>query len=578
MLATLSPNADPAQTDDGLGPRRRIRGWVGRLLPRTFAARLTIAFSGVVALTLLLVFVGVINRVDDYFYQQSVNDLQVRAGTVRDLIISLSTATTDGDPIVSPSDTLDPRVVQFLANPTNQRFLADDLAQADVKVSLGLITRDGNGNSVLVPATGGQMSAALEVKPRPGQARDNIPYNDPGPTAVQQNSLFEYGIEVELSNPYTFRASTLQAIVSLLVAVAVAGLFLSVVVASLLARRFAIPLRRLTEAARDLTEGNFDRRVTIDPRNTGSTEIVELSRQFNQMASRLDESVAIIRRDRDRSRDFLADVSHELRTPIAAMRMFNELLREGADADPATRAEFLESSRQQLERLDWLAQNLLELSKLDSGLVLLDLRPDDLRTAVESAVEQAEPTAHRRGIQLTLHTALNPLRIRHDPQRIGQVVSNLIGNALKFTAPGGRVSVDVRGIEGGAQIEVRDTGVGIDTTDLPRIFERFYRGSLANEARGSGSGLGLAIVKSIVDMHGGRIAVDSQLGLGSSFVVTLPVDPRQADLAPTENPTAWRPEGSTARFNGPATMPEQSAEVSDSSSAPPSRLNPEAPR
>ncbi len=493
MLATPSPNAEPAPADLELGPRRRARGWVGRLLPRTFAARLTIAFSGVVALTLLLVFVGVINRVDDYFYQQSVNDLQVRALTVRDLIkSSLSTVTADGDPIVSPSDTLDPRVVQFLANPANQRLLADDLAQADVKVSLGLITHDGNGNSVLVPAQGGQMSAALEVKPRPGQARDDIPYNDPGPTPVVQNSLFEYGIEVQLSNPYTFRASTLQAIVSLLIAVAVAGLILSVVVASLLARRFAIPLRRLTEAARDLTEGNFERRVTIDPRNTGSTEIVELSRQFNQMASRLDESVAIIRRDRDRSRDFLADVSHELRTPIAAMRMFNELLREGADADPATRAEFLESSRQQLERLDWLAQNLLELSKLDSGLVLLDLRPDDLRTAVESAVEQAEPTAHRRGIQLTLQTAPSPLRIRHDPQRIGQVVSNLIGNALKFTAPGGQVTVDVRSIEGGAQIEVRDTGVGIDdhrpAPDLRALLSRLagQRGARQRQRPGPG--------------------------------------------------------------------------------------------
>ena len=99
------------------------------------------------------------------------------------------------------------------------------------------------------------------------------------------------------------------------------------------------------------------------------------------MADRLEESVEIIRRDRDRSRDFLADVSHELRTPLAALRTFNELLREGAGDDPAARAEFLESSGQQLERLDWLAQNLLELSKLDSGLVLLDLRPDDLRAA-----------------------------------------------------------------------------------------------------------------------------------------------------------------------------------------------------
>ena len=106
----------------------------------------------------------------------------------------------------------------------------------------------------------------------------------------------------------------------------------------------------------------------------------------------------------------------------------------------------------------------------------------------------------------------------------------------------------MRSIEGGAQIEVRDTGVGIDTAELPRIFERFYRGSLANEARGSGSGLGLAIVKSIVDMHGGRIAVDSQLGHGSSFVVTLPADPRQATPTPTEHPTTSPAEASPARI------------------------------
>jgi signal transduction histidine kinase len=557
-----------------MGPRRMIRGWLRRLLPRTFAARLTIAFSGVVALTLLLVFVGVINRVDDYFYNLQVNDLQVRALTVRDAIIVSLAGLTDGEPIVTPTDTLNPAVAAFLANPTEQRILADDLAQADLQVSVGLITRDGNGRTVLVPAPNGQFSAQLQADPRPGQARDNIPYNDQGPHAVEQNSLFEYGIQVRLANPYTYRASTLAAIFQLLVVIAIAGLLMSVVVASLLARRFTTPLRRLTEAARDLTEGDFARRVTIDPRNPGSTEIIELSRQFNQMAGRLDESVAIIRRDRDRSRDFLADVSHELRTPIAAMRMFNELLREGADTDPATRVEFLESSRQQLERLDWLAQNLLELSKLDSGLVLLDLRPDDLRTAVESAVEQAEPTARRRGIELTIHVATRPLRIRHDPQRIGQVVSNLIGNALKFTASGGRVEVDVRAAEGGAQIEVRDNGVGIDTAELPRIFERFYRGSLANEARGSGSGLGLAIVKSIVDMHGGRVTVDSRLGRGSSFIVTLPRDPRHAEGLPEEGGDERR----TSSPANPDTIAPRAAEVTDSSSAHPPLLNPEAPR
>jgi signal transduction histidine kinase len=212
--------------------------------------------------------------------------------------------------------------------------------------------------------------------------------------------------------------------------------------------------------------------------------------------------------------------------------MFNELLKEGAADDPEARAEFLESSGQQIERLDWLAQNLLELSKLDSGLVLLDLRPDDLRAAVETAVEQSGTAATRRGVRLSLHLPDAPIRVRHDPQRIGQVVANLVANAVKFTPRGGSVSVDVAATADGARIEVFDTGVGIDAAELPHIFERFYRGSRANEARGSGSGLGLAIVRSIVDMHGGTVEVESRVGSGSRFTVTLPRDPRLVEGTP----------------------------------------------
>ncbi len=155
------------------------------------------------------------------------------------------------------------------------------------------------------------------------------------------------------------------------------------VVSAWLARRFTTPLRQLTDAARGLAEGDLARRVPMRQVRSGSSEIAELAIQFNAMADRVEESVEVIRRDRDRDRDFLADVSHELRTPLAALRTFNDLLKERAGDDPEARAEFLESSGQQIDRLDWLAQNLLELSKLDSGLVLLDLRPDDIRAAVE---------------------------------------------------------------------------------------------------------------------------------------------------------------------------------------------------
>jgi signal transduction histidine kinase len=250
--------------------------------------------------------------------------------------------------------------------------------------------------------------------------------------------------------------------------------------------------------------------------------VVELATTFNRMAGQLESTMAFIRRDRDRSRDFLADVSHELRTPIAALRTFNELLQDRAGEDPVTRAEFLQTSQVQIERLDFLAANLLELSRLDSGLVALDLRPDDLRSAVESAIEQAEPAADGKGVTVTAELPARPIRQPHDPQRLGQVLTNLVGNAVKFTPSGGQVSVSLAVTRDGARISVRDTGVGIDPEELPHVFERFYRGSSANEARASGSGLGLSIARSIVEMHGGRISIASRPGQGTQVDVFLP--------------------------------------------------------
>ncbi len=496
------------------------------LLPRTFHGRLTLGFVTVVALTLALVGPAVILRLDDYFLQQEQDNIQVRAGSTLTIVALLVNQAADGA-IVTPDNRLTDAARAFLTSDTIQE-VADNVAQADMTIRVGTATVAPSGDKSLIPSPTGAFTVRLEAVPEPRQARESIS-SHPVLLAADR-ALTPWAIEITLSNPYTVRASTLAAVTWLFLVVGAVAFIVSVAVAAFLARRFTTPLRRLTTAAKDLELGELGSRVPTRLAATGATEISELSRQFNAMADRLEESVTIIRRDRDRSRDFLADVSHELRTPIAALRTFNELLSEGADDDPDTRAEFLESSRQQLERLDWLAQNLLDLSKLDSGLVLPDFRPDDLRAAVESATEQAEATARKRGIELVLSLPPRPVRIRHDPQRIGQVVSNLVGNALKFTSRGGSVAVELRPIPNGAQIEVRDSGVGIDASEMPRIFERFYRGSLANEARGSGSGLGLAIVKSIVDLHAGRITVESRLGAGTTVVVTLPKDPRTAEI------------------------------------------------
>ena len=474
------------------------------------------------ALTLGIVGIGVVNRMDDYFLRQTQVDLADRRAAVIQVVANSVERASDDRLVVSPSNVVNPAVIALLSNQASQTLLADGIAQANLVITFGQITVDSSGSKTLVPAVNGRFIMARQSPPRSGQAPDPITTDSQSPVEEDRGALGEYALTVTLSEPYTFRASAVANVIGLIAIVGLVALTFAVAIAALVAGRFTAPLRRLTEASQAIATGDYTRRVPANLGRTGAAEIAELSRQFNAMAAQLGESVDIIRRDRDRSRDFLADVSHELRTPIAAMRTFNELLREGASDDPEARDEFLESSRQQLERLDWLAQNLLDLSKLDSGLVLLDLRADDLRACVEAAVEQAEPVAARRGLQLGLDLTPEPIEIRHDAQRIGQVVTNLIGNALKFTPRGGRVDVRVRPSPDGAQIEVRDTGVGIDASELPRIFDRFYRGSRANEARGSGSGLGLAIVKSIVDMHGGRIAVESLIGGGSTFTVTIP--------------------------------------------------------
>ena len=521
VSATPSPSADGG---------RGLPGPLDRLVPRTFQARLTLAFVGVVTLTLFLVAVFVLNRLDDYFTQQRNDELEARATLVARWVDGAAGGQTRslGELVVNDGR-VNPRVGTLFRSQIQD--VADLIAQSDVEIRLFI---DGGEGVGWIPVEGGSFGARVSEPPPTGlrEPVQSVPLY-----LNSRNSIDPYIIEVTLSNPYTFRQTTLANVTSLLAAVGIVALGIAIIVAAAVAHRFTTPLRRLTEASRSLAEGDFTQRIDPEDVRVGSSELTELAEQFNAMAQQLEESVSTIRRDRDRSRDFLADVSHELRTPIAALLTFNELLKDQAGADPAARAEFLESSRVQLERLDWLAQNLLELSKLDSGLVLLDLRPDDLRAAVESAVEQAQPAARRRKIALQLTLPDAPLRVRHDPQRIGQVVTNLVGNAIKFTPPGGRVEVSVAANGDGARIDVTDTGTGIDANELPRIFDRFYRGSRANEARGSGSGLGLAIVRSIVDMHRGTIAVDSQLGVGSRFTVLLPRDPR-TDEAPPPEPSA----------------------------------------
>ena len=487
--------------------------------------RLVIAFTVVVALALFIGGASAALQLEGYFRDQERADLDGRATAALSVVVSrIQVATGGGErPIIDPSGVPSAAVETALA--PGEGFLgdvADLIAQGNVTVSLESQGSDGSFS----PA--GAFTAVHSSRVIAGQSRQPISlaiattvsddwYAQPSRAAPTVR------VRVTISDPFTFRDRSVQTVRGLLVLVgslvfAFAGLF-----SLWLARRLTRPVTRLTRAAREMAEGELHQQVPIDP--NGPRELVELSEQFNTMAQRLEESIRVMREDRDRSRDFLADVSHELRTPIAALRTYNELLREGADAEVETRREFLVSSAEQIDRLDWLATNLLELSKLDTGLVALDLRPNDLRGVAESAVEAAAQGATRKGVDLQAKLPSRPVRTRHDQQRIGQLLTNLLANAVKFTPPGGHVTLSLERNGNGAVMRVSDSGIGIDPSELPHIFDRFYRGNRAAEARATGSGLGLAIVKSIVDMHRGVITVDSAPDRGTTVEVRLPRDP-----------------------------------------------------
>jgi two-component system phosphate regulon sensor histidine kinase PhoR len=220
-------------------------------------------------------------------------------------------------------------------------------------------------------------------------------------------------------------------------------------------------------------------------------------------------------------RDFISNVSHELRTPLASLKALTETLRDGALEDPKVAPRFLGRIETEVDALTQMAQELLELSRIESGQSLLKFAKVNSATLLESSAERMRAQAERAGLALKTEIPDNLLAIRADASRLEQVLVNLIHNAVKFTRPGGVVTLSAA-VEGTfIHFSVRDTGAGIPEEDLMRIFERFYKADRARS--GGGTGLGLSIARHIVDSHGGRIWAESVEGQGSTFHFTIPL-------------------------------------------------------
>jgi two-component system phosphate regulon sensor histidine kinase PhoR len=221
-------------------------------------------------------------------------------------------------------------------------------------------------------------------------------------------------------------------------------------------------------------------------------------------------------------RDFVANVSHEFRTPLTAIQGFAETLLAGAIDDPQNRTRFLEIILEHSRRLARLTEDLLVLSKMDAERLELEIR----RLSVSQLIESCLETAQRRGAEKDLRISVNMPRglpdIAGDRRRLAEVLQNLLDNAIQYTLPGGQIVVSAKTMQEEIVLTVSDTGIGIPKADQPRIFERFYRVDVARSREAGGTGLGLAIAKHLVEVHGGRLWVESEVGQGSQFHFSVP--------------------------------------------------------
>ena len=306
----------------------------------------------------------------------------------------------------------------------------------------------------------------------------------------------------------------------------------AILVAALLARSISAKLGGIIEYASRLASGDFKTRLG----QQGSDELGVLGRQLNETGEKLQDMFEALEREHQElekqeriRKDFVINVSHELRTPLASIQGYTETLIDGAIHDPDNNIRFLHIIRQNAERLGRLTADLLTLSGIELKSRKFQFALYPVAGLLEDCINSLKPVADKKDITLSLGAA-DPARVVYcDSEAVHQIIGNLLDNAVKYTPAGGTVSVDARAAGDFVEISVLDTGMGIPAADLPRLFERFYRVDKARSRELGGTGLGLAIVKHLVKAHNGIIRVESELGKGSSFIFTLPVDDRAAE-------------------------------------------------
>ena len=305
-----------------------------------------------------------------------------------------------------------------------------------------------------------------------------------------------------------FRASFNEA----LTYAALAAMIVAMALSLFFSRSVIAPVRAMSFASQRIADGRYDERVRVN----GTDELAQLALYFNQMAGKLDQVESMRRR-------LIGDVSHELRTPLTAIKGFMEGLMDGVL--PTTQETF-QQIHTEADRLNRLVDDLQELSRVEARAYELETRPLDISSLVQTVTKRLAPQAESKHILLDIELAPELPHVLADEDRVVQILTNLVGNALQYTPENGTVTIVAKRIDYEVQISIRDTGMGIPPEHLQHIFDRFYRVDKSRSRRaGGGSGIGLTIARALVEAHGGRVWAESGgEGRGSTFSFILPTE------------------------------------------------------
>ena len=481
--------------------------------------KLVLSYLGVALGAILLLILVVSLAVQNYFFSSQQKQLQSSAETAAQQIEQVYSTQAGGNwanvPLLRIYEPYLFVVIdqnEILHSPSRPPFLP--LNDTDLPAAL---------KQALVQALGGQeVQGTLQASPDSGSSGGqyiSIPLRlegNPNGKIIGAVLLAQPNQYPEGFSPYEFLANVDQAIL-------IAGAIIAIIVvifSLMLARRFTRPLESLTAAAEQMKGGNYAQRVT--PLKT-QDELGRLALSFNAMADTIEADVTELRRQEQLRRDMIANIAHDLVTPLTAIQGFSEALADEVISEPKARQETALLIGREVQRLRRLVSDMQRMTSFESGYLQLDLAPLNLHELLDELLTVIGPECEQAGI--TVHNEIVPTTplVLADSDRITQVLLNLLDNARNHTPAGGKITIGARREDHFLTVWVSDTGTGIDPSNLPYIFERFYRADRARTGSTAGSGLGLSIVKAIIIAHGGTIRAESVPNQGTTILFTLPL-------------------------------------------------------